>query len=186
MRKDRVLCVTKSIEESYDEDELLELQYKDIDIQLDESLRRRVKLIIPLYDHPHNDIENGQPHVHWHQNHKYNGDFDKLLHFECYKGGRISKPKIAHGEKFEYIYLYKISEFETFKTPVHLTSKTKLKHNCIHKGKCPHRGYDLSEELAVYDENYGGNVITCPLHGLKFNAETKEIINNHLRQLTNQ
>ena len=42
----------------------------------------------------------------------------------------------------------------------------------IHKGKCPHRGFDLSNEIPNKE-----GIITCPLHNLKFNAETKKLIN---------
>ena len=55
--------------------------------------------------------------------------------------------------------------------PVRFIKNSKLKHKCIHKGKCPHRGYDLSNVDPI------DNQIHCPLHGLIFDAETKKIIN---------
>jgi len=61
-------------------------------------------------------------------------------------------------------------------THVDLIKKSKLKHNCIYKGKCPHRGFDLSNTKPTIDDN-GESVIRCPLHSLKFNAKTKQLIN---------
>lgn len=164
MKKDWVLCVVKLNDEFMTEEEIW------LDRQ-GENINNTKYLIVPLYDHPHSDKENGQPHIHWHQNTKYQGDFDKLYLFECFKGGRISKPKRNHNEWFEFKQLYKISEFESRKTPTKFIEKSKLKHKCIHKGKCTHRGFDLSNELPDID-----GVITCPLHGLRFNAKTKEMI----------
>jgi len=74
--------------------------------------------------------------------------------------------------------LYKIREEHTSRTPVQLIRQSKLKHNCIHKGKCPHRGFDLSNVTPTL-EGIGRDaieVITCPLHSLKFNATTKQLI----------
>jgi nitrite reductase/ring-hydroxylating ferredoxin subunit len=44
-------------------------------------------------------------------------------------------------------------------------------------GKCPHKGIDLSNIEAE------DGVITCPLHGLRFSEETKEIIWNTNSQM---
>jgi nitrite reductase/ring-hydroxylating ferredoxin subunit len=70
--------------------------------------------------------------------------------------------------------LKKIHKKEKFITPVSLIKNSKLKHNCIHKGKCPHRGYDLSNEIP--NEN---GIITCPLHGLQFDKITKKLLTNN-------
>ena len=69
-----------------------------------------------------------------------------------------------------------IATHNIWNTPVGLISRSKLKHKCIYKGKCPHRGYDLSQTISTYDINYGGDVKLCPLHGLKFDAETGELL----------
>lgn len=37
---------------------------------------------------------------------------------------------------------------------------------CLKRGVCPHRGYDISREPVV------DGVVTCPLHGLRWNVET--------------
>jgi len=70
----------------------------------------------------------------------------------------------------EYFILPVINESFTGITPSDFISKSKLKHKCIVKGKCPHRGYYLSQ---VPEHN---GMITCPLHGLKF-KDKKLIIN---------
>lgn len=38
--------------------------------------------------------------------------------------------------------------------------------SCLVRGICPHRGYDLSHEPVI------DGVVTCPLHGLRFDAAT--------------
>lgn len=125
---------------------------------------RTTKTIIPLIDHPHSDIENGQDKVHYHINTKY---IDKTV-FDL----RISLP-LNNNQKLEYRYLKKVRDNEVVKTPVKLISKSKLKHKCIHKGKCPHRGYDLSNEKP----NEKG-IITCPLHSLMFDTNNNNKIIN--------
>lgn len=38
--------------------------------------------------------------------------------------------------------------------------------SCLKRNVCPHRGYDLSREPVV------DGIVTCPLHGLRFNVDT--------------
>lgn len=38
--------------------------------------------------------------------------------------------------------------------------------DCLRRGVCPHRGYDLSREPVV------DGVVTCPLHGLRWDVST--------------
>ena len=157
----KVLCLTKRI--YCDEQELW--------LSRDSLLTKQI--FIPLYDHPHNDVENGQREIHYHQNSKFN--CDDSLYFKSYKSGRISFP-FEDGEYLSYQYLEQIRDSEIFTTPLHLIKNTKLKHKCIHKNKCPHRGYNLSNELPDKNE-----IITCPLHGLKFD-KNKNIINYETNQ----
>jgi hypothetical protein len=85
---------------------------------------------------------------------------------------RVNLP-LKENQKLEFRFLKKIRDDEKFKTGVSLISKSKLKHKCIHKGKCPHRGFDLSNEKP--DEN---EIITCPLHSLMFDTkDNNKIIN---------
>jgi len=120
--------------------------------------------IIPLIDHPHSDKENGQKEIHYHVNSLYVDNYP--LEF------RISLP-LKENQKLEYRYLKKVRNIEIFSTTVKLISKSKLKHKCIHKGKCPHRGFDLSNIKP--DEN---GIITCPLHSLMFDTNNNNKIIN--------
>lgn len=153
--RDKVLCLIKTVEEE-DEQEL----WMDI-----KSTKKEI--ILPLYNHPHNDKENGQEEIHYHQNNKYKGDSPML--FKSFNG-RVDLP-LKDGEYLSFRFLHKINDFENSSTPIGFISKSKLKHKCIHKGKCPHRGFDLSGEIA--DEK---GIITCPLHGLQFDSKSKKII----------
>lgn len=120
------------------------------------------KYEIPVLNHLHNDVENGQTEKHYHIDNR----FDFKHHKEA--SIRISEDKIE-----EVFYKpHALARYEVkLKTPVGLIANSKLKHNCIYKGKCPHRGYDLSNTKPI------GGIITCPLHPLKFDAITKELIN---------
>lgn len=161
MKKDRVLCLVKKVWYEPDEQEL----WMDLN-----PYPRRKEYIIPLYDHPHNDIENGQYEVHYHQDDRYASNIMRTLYkFNSFRAGRIVLP-LAEGEYLEYRMLYKISEEHTSKTPVSLIKNSKLKHKCIHKGKCPHRGFDLTNVEAI------NGIITCPLHSLQFDSKTKQLI----------
>ena len=75
---------------------------------------------------------------------------------------------LENDESIVYFALPVVSTEHKVITPVKFISKSKLKHKCIYKGKCPHRGYDLSQETPI------NGVITCPLHGLKFDVKTKK------------
>lgn len=107
----------------------------------------------PIYPHLHNDVENGQELPHYHVDMRFA------------PSGALWLTRI-YPDQFNYVIEYhpwKMTNYhEPFHTPVSMISKSKLKHKCIYKGKCPHRGYDLT----LVKPNKG--VITCPLHGLKF------------------
>ena len=126
--------------------------------------------IVPLIDHPHSDKENGQEEIHYHVDDRCLGK-QKLS--RCYTISRTYS-RITKGKyKLDYFYLKKHDKIVRTKTSSKLIKNSKLKHKCIHKGKCPHRGYDLSNEIADKD-----GVITCPLHGLKFDKFSKKLIND--------
>lgn len=130
----------------------------------------------PVINHPHNDRENGQDSVHYHVDYrfiKYRGGKEDplpLLNHSRHLFAIQPRPQIGRDGKLEYIALPVINEEFAGGTAVELIKNSKLKHDCIYKGKCPHRGYDLSQ---VSPEN---GIITCPLHGLKFDELTKKII----------
>lgn len=156
MNKDKVLCLIKIVNTiiEYDEQELwMDLEYINRNYYI-----YKEEIIIPLIDHLHSDKENNQTESHYHVDTRYLEKERDYLQYD-----RINPNKLSDNEKIEYRLLKKHTNVFKGITPVQLISKSKLKHNCIHKGKCPHRGYDLTNVLP--DEK---GIITCPLHGLKF------------------
>lgn len=132
--------------------------------------------ITPVINHPHNDKENGQDEIHYHVDYRFvkhedDGNFPTVVnkHSKHHFVERIRPEKNLDGE-LEYFILPVINEEFSGITPTKLISRSKLKHKCIHKGKCPHRGYDLSQVKAVDGK------ITCPLHGLRFDAKSGVIV----------
>ena len=142
------------------------------DPPLDFSIIRRIYItrdiwyIWPVINHPHNDIENGQKEFLYHVDYR----FIKPYRNNRDKFGATPRVVLKNDRTFEYHPLELISLHQKVITPTRLIAKSKLKHNCIHKGKCPHRGYNLSQEVSHE------GVITCPLHGLKFDSKTKQLI----------
>jgi hypothetical protein len=143
-----------------------------LDIKTDNAIKIH---ILPIINHPHNDKENGQPETHYHLDyrfikHKNNHNFPTIInkHSKHIFGSQV-RPLPNFGELY-YYPLPVINEHFSGVTGYELIRNSKLKHKCIHKGKCPHRGYDLSQ---VKPNEKG--VITCPLHGLEFNSN-KELI----------
>lgn len=131
--------------------------------------------ITPVINHPHSDRENGQNYVHYHVDFRFikteNGRVvnNHSNHFFV----ESARPQDhIHGE-IEYVVLPVVNEQFDGITSVEHIKNSKLKHKCIHKGKCPHRGYDLSQVPSV------DGIITCPLHGLKFDSETKVLLNEN-------
>jgi hypothetical protein len=132
--------------------------------------------VTPVINHPHNDKENGQIETHYHVDYRFlkhdnNGNFPRVRnkHSKYYFCENIRPQEKLHG-KLKYFVMPVINEDFAGITSVNLISKSKLKYKCIHKGKCPHRGYDLKQVKAVDGK------ITCPLHGLEFNALNGELI----------
>lgn len=128
--------------------------------------------ITPVINHPHNDVENGQRIVHYHADYRFliYEYVDDLLYVKNQHSKYIfceNKRPVLHVDgEIVHILLPVINEdFAGITSPVHIKN-SKLKHDCVYKGKCPHRGYDLSQVRAIND------VITCPLHGLRFDAWT--------------
>jgi hypothetical protein len=120
---------------------------------------------VPVINYLHNDIENGQKEYHYHYDPRW-------IEHGIYIPTNDFRPLKINYDKLEWLELEcKESIIERrYITPIELIKNSKLKHKCIHKGKCPHRGYDLSNEKDI------DGVITCPLHGLKFNKSNKMLI----------
>lgn len=151
---------------------------------LDNGRKKRaiVHEITPILNCFHSDEENGQQEKHYHTDYRFvrcsrmtSGDMEILRAEDRHSEQNFSPESrvfLHNGGKIEYIALPVIDPNAFYGiTPVSMISKSKLKHSCIHKGKCPHRGFDLSQ--VAPDEN---GVITCPLHGLKFDSKTKKIM----------
>ena len=134
--------------------------------------------VTPVINHPHNDKENGQEEVHYHVDyrfvkHKNNDRFPTVINNHSrYRFVTDIRPVKQKDDYIMYFELPVINEEFTGITPVNLIAKSKLKHKCIHKGKCPHRGYDLSQVKPMNGR------ITCPLHGLEFDNKTKKVLNH--------
>lgn len=137
--------------------------------------------IIPLINHVHNDIENGQRERHYHGDSRFNVPQPHVPKDWHVRSGELLRLVIkengdivdfgGHNTLFlEEIELYRTDEIHGGETDLNLITKSKLKHKCIHKGKCPHRGFDLSNIKAV------DGVITCPLHSLQFDEVTGKLL----------
>lgn len=130
--------------------------------------------ITPVIDHPHSDLENGQRHIHYHADFRfirYNNDNPYDIHrtHSRHVFCEILRPTKANGRLMD-IALPAIRIHNEIITPSKMISKSKLKHDCIYKGKCPHRGYPMNQVDAVDGK------LTCPLHGLQFDQITHKII----------
>ena len=132
-------------------------------LDLDSGCSTFTEKLIPVYDVLHNDIESGQDEFHYHVDTRYTNE-----HILSY---RVALP-LPDDSWMGYRQLSKIRETEKYSTGEHLIhkAKLKLKHKCIHKGKCPHKGYNLNKVKPI------DGIITCPLHNLKFNEITKLLI----------
>jgi Rieske [2Fe-2S] domain len=158
---DKVLCAVYSESKDFDEQEM----WMDLDININFA---KTYEIIPLIDHPHSDRENGQNELHYHIDSRYLGNQKSLKNYSLVN---YDFRPLQKKYKFIYMMLQKNSDNFDFTTEAHFIKKSKLKHDCIYKGKCPHRGFDLSNIKPI------DGVITCPLHSLKFDMVTKKIIN---------
>ena len=141
--------------------------------------------IYPIINHLHNDRETGQDYYHYHVDYRFIKIYyqDNLRDFPIVK--RLREDHIyAKHVRYDLVkrgtvdqtkdYTIEYHPFKCLRTHNYgiagRVELSKVKHHCITKGKCPHRGYDLSQEVPV------DGVITCPLHGLRFDAETKKLL----------
>lgn len=121
--------------------------------------------ILPVLNHIHKDVENGQEEAHYHLDyrfivHRNDSSFPTVKNKHSqHRFGTNIRPTKDFGE-IEYHALPVINEEFTGITPVEMISKSKLKMNNIKKNKCPHKGFDLSQVPLV------NGVKVCPLHGL--------------------
>jgi nitrite reductase/ring-hydroxylating ferredoxin subunit len=157
------------------------------------KLRKSIRLhIYPIINHLHSDKENGQNYKHYHvdfrfiETGKYNNPLKLHSNHEFAPNIRYDlEPKL--NIDFEQHYKIEYKELKCIRLNNYgiagQVKIDKLKNKCIKNNKCPHRGYNLSQEPVVFKKlgrnNKGGKwqkIIECPLHGLKFNAENKQLI----------
>jgi hypothetical protein len=139
-------------------------------------------IITPLINHPHTDKESGQMEEHYHADYRFLkhdniGSFPSIInnHSKHYYSGHARI--IINKKDIQYIVLPVINEEHSGVTPTFIIGRSNFKHNCIHKGKCPHRGFDLRQIAPTY--NGRELVIRCPLHGLEFSASNKKLLNKY-------
>lgn len=167
-----VPCVVKQVihkKENYPQEELLWLDLDHIPPHLLPTITN-IRKCTPVFNHPHNDVENGQHEIHYHMDFRFTGSDPHKLP-KGYELTWDARPTSSSNSptKVEYLPL-RLSSYITGATGVRLISKSKLKHDCIYKSKCPHRGYNLST-VPVED-----GMITCPLHGLQFDPDTHKLL----------
>jgi nitrite reductase/ring-hydroxylating ferredoxin subunit len=137
--------------------------------------------ITPVLESKHSDKENGQDEIHYHTDFRFikieesneESSGFKITDSRKFFLNREDKFRIEllSNSRLEYMELEVLNEISGIGRAMTIfVRNSKLKHKCIHKGKCPHRGMDLSQVEPV------DGVITCPLHSLQFNAETKQLI----------
>ena len=124
--------------------------------------------VAPLINHLHSDKDNGQSDSHYHVDYRFMPCTDDFI-WNLLPFSRIYPSQIKDFS-IQYMKMKCVTSEYLAPTPVNLISNSKLKHRCIHKGKCPHRGYNLSTVNPV------NGIITCPLHSLRFDAETKQLM----------
>lgn len=126
----------------------------------------------PVINHPHNDIENGQPIPHYHADIRFI-QFGQMLIIKHNSRNYFLKKdmRVDDNKNLQYLPLDVVRHQYGCPTPLDLIKYSKIKHKCIYRGKCGHRGYDLTNVQP--DEN---NIIKCPLHGLKYHKDTGEMI----------
>lgn len=113
---------------------------------------------VPIFWPPHNDPALGQVHAHAHPDPRF-GD---------YPGS--TRIFFSNGDYIKWKYLPVILEEipKWVHTPSHLLHDAIRKIKCNHMidGKCPHQGFNLKQVEPI------SGIITCPLHGMQFSAET--------------
>lgn len=143
--------------------------------------------VYPVINHLHNDRENGQDYYHYHVDYR----FIQLIPSKREDSNLSITPKYHPYHDFAPWLRYDlrvnasgVDNSQDYKLEYHAlrcirvhqrgiagnVNQAKLAHHCIKNGKCPHRGYDLSQVVHI------NNVITCPLHGLKFDRITNQLI----------
>lgn len=131
------------------------------DEQIRPQVKRRVPLRIPVINHPHSDRENGQDEIHYHLD----------TRFVKWRWHSKYDLRIPDKQELVYVPLEVIADGEQLPTAPSMIANSRMPHRRLKNHKCPHRGYDMRKVKPV------NGCLTCPLHGLKFDAETHECLN---------
>lgn len=140
--------------------------------------------VYPILNLLHHDRENGQDYFHYHVDYRF---IELEKEFPNYPRPKKLHPyhTWAPNVRYDLKTVSNVDHKKDFRIEYHplkclrlqqriiagQVNQKALMHKCIVNGKCPHKGYDLSQEIPS-----AVGVITCPLHGLTFNAETKKLI----------
>ena len=143
--------------------------------RIDRALLPGERVLVPVVgDHvvlwpPHTDEHDGQPARHWHIDPRF-GDQHALgsKRIESTEPHRwevrtVERPFQVIVEADEYFgVVHKVGTA----TPVAMVSGAlrRMARTCTHKGKCPHRGFNLAQVEPL------GGVVVCPMHGMRFRA----------------
>lgn len=150
------------------------------------DISNKITSFIPVINTPHTDKENGQPESHYHVDYRFVLTKESRERGEGYlvidERDGFKESQKARVEQFidgelEFHNLPVINENHNGLSQRFFIRNSKLKHKCIHKGRCPHRGYDLSQEKPV------NGIITCPLHALEFHSDSGKITDKILDEL---
>ena len=141
---------------------------------------------IPVINTPHTDKENGQPEIHYHTDYRFIltkettenvYGYTVIDERDGFKSAETARVELFIDGELEFHDLPVINDKHNGLAQRFFIRNSKLKHKCIYKGRCPHRGYDLSQEKPV------NGIITCPLHALEFNAYNGKITDKILDEL---
>lgn len=122
----------------------------------------------PVINHKHNDIESGQTHYHYHVDFRFVklDKFNRVLRInDNHNFAPTARYDLEPNEdpKIEY-HVLRCERLENMAiTDASLLADKSVNRKSIKNNKCPHRGYDLSQEVCDKE-----GIITCPLHGLRF------------------
>ena len=116
--------------------------------------------VVPIIDSPHNDRENGQSEIHYHSDTRFiKCNDESRMEFKIDEGRiefegdvfEIKSHRVELGKdgEMEHHVLPVVSTKHNFPTQLVFIRNSNLRHKCIHKGKCPHRGFSLSKEIPV-------------------------------------
>lgn len=127
--------------------------------------------VLPVYDHIHDDAENGQNYPHYHVDFR----FVSRKHYGFNTSPKNWPPmrvNLDRSDMMQFIGIrYRYRRFHRHEhegtTGTVLIGMSKLDWSKVEEMKCPHRGYDLTN--LIPDCN---GVVTCPLHGIKVKLKT--------------